>query len=81
MHSVGVHTEQTAVANFYNGPVKKLMKFVMRRKNAYLKVLGIIFNFCFVFKLNGGLMHIVCRFLFRLILFMLVLLLLLFERL
>ena len=46
MHiGVGVHTEQTAVANFYIGPVKRLMKFVMSRKNAYLKVLGIISNF------------------------------------
>ena len=30
--SVGVHIGHTAAANFYIGPVKKLMQFVMRRK-------------------------------------------------
>ena len=33
MHiNVGVHNGNTAVADFYAGPVKKLMQFVMRRK-------------------------------------------------
>ena len=72
MHiSVGFHVVLTAVANFYIGPVKKLIQFFYEEENAYLKDLRIIFQyFVFVFKLNGGLKHIICRFLFCLSLFM-----------
>ena len=69
---VVVHIGHTAVANFYISPVKRFKQFVMRRCLSK-RIKENLPIFVFVFKLNGGLNHIISRFLFRLILFMLVL--------
>ena len=73
--SLGLSFGHAAVTNFYSSPVKKHVQFVMRRKMFSKRFKNNLPIFVFVFKLNGGLNHIICLFLFRFILFMLVLLL------
>ena len=76
MHiSAAVHIGHAAVANFYSSPPKSLCSLLCGGKCLSKRFKNNLPIFVFVFMLNGGLNHIICLFLFHLILFMLVLLL------
>ena len=82
MHiSVRGHIGHTAAANFYNGPVKSLCSLLGEGKCLSKRFRNNLPIFVLLFKLNGGLNHIICCFLLHLILFRLVLLLLFLGRL